>query len=164
MRNINEVVENCCRKLDAIGIRYGQITSVTINTRAKKRWGQCVQSGGRFTISISSMLMSEKVALIHLENTVIHEILHTCNGCFNHGETWKILADKVNRAYGYNVKRTTSPEEKGIDPAIFAVNIKHKFVCNGCGGIVVRQRESDFTKHYNWYTCAKCNGKFTKVF
>ena len=39
MRNIEEVVYNCCKKLDAIGIKYGKIVAVSVNTRAKKRWG-----------------------------------------------------------------------------------------------------------------------------
>ena len=164
MRNINEVMRNCCNKLDAIGIKYGKIVSVSINTRAKKRWGQCKMENGCYMISISSRLMSEDVALIHLENTMIHEILHTCNGCMNHGATWKNLAEKVNSAYGYNIKRTTSSAEKGIEPIQTIYNIKHKFVCKGCGAFVVRQRESDFTRHYNLYRCAKCRGCFEKIF
>ena len=164
MRNIHEVMANCLNKLDAIGIEYGRIVSVSINTRAKRRWGQCKQVNGRYEISISSRLMSEDVALIHLETTVIHEILHTCKGCMNHGMTWKNLAEKVNRAYGYNIKRTTSSEEKGIEEIPVVRKIKHKFVCMNCGQVITRQRESDFTRFYAFYSCGICKGKFEKVF
>lgn len=164
MVDINEVVYNCCKKLDAIGIQYGKITSVTINTRAKKRWGQCKKVGMCYEISISSMLIKDSVALVHLENTVIHEILHTCKGCMNHGATWKELASKVNRTYGYNIKRTNSFEEKGITPPTTNYAIKHKFVCKGCGQVIVRQRESDFTKRYNLYKCGRCKSDFEKIF
>ena len=164
MVDINEVFHNCCKKLDAIGIQYGKITKVTINTRAKKRWGQCKQIGMCYEISISSMLIQDGVALMQLENTVIHEILHTCKGCMNHGETWKRLASKVNNAYGYNIKRTTSAQEKGVKIEYVARTIKHKFVCTGCGQVITRQRESDFTKRYDRYRCGGCKGKFEKIF
>ena len=164
MRNIKVIVENCCHKLDAIGIEYGKITSVTINTRAKTRWGQCKLTNGCYSISISDRLMEESVDLIHLETTVIHEILHTCNGCMNHGREWKNLAEKVNCAYGYNIKRTTSCEEKGIDPTE-NITIKHKYVCDCCGQVVTRQRESDFTKRYQLYRCGICKkGHFERIF
>lgn len=165
MRNIKVIVENCCHKLDAIGIEYGEITSVTINTRAKQRWGQCKLTNGRYSISISNRLMEDNVELIHLETTVIHEILHTCKGCYNHGKEWKNLAEKVNRAYGYNIKRCTSSEEKGLEPIITEYTIKHKFVCKCCGQVVTRQRESDFTKQYQYYRCGLCKtGRFEKIF
>ena len=162
MRDINIVVRNCCKKLDAIGIQYGKIMSVTVNSRAKKRWGQCKRVNGYYEINISSRLMTEDVELVHLETTVIHEILHTCEGCMNHGQTWKNLADKVNRAYGYNIKRTTSAEEKGID-SVVERKIKYKFACTGCNGIVTRQRASDFTK-YPWrYRCSACGHGFKRI-
>lgn len=159
MRDINNVVKSCCEKLDVIGIKYGTIVSITINTRAKKRWGQCKKIGNCFAIQVSSRLISEDVELVHLETTVIHEILHTCKGCMNHGNEWKTLAEKVNRAYGYNIKRTTSNEEKGIEP----IPAKYKFVCKDCGCVVTRMRESDFVKHYYNYRCAKCHGDFKRI-
>lgn len=164
MRNIDSVFENCCNKLNAIGIEYGEITSVVINTRAKQRWGQCKLSNGGYIISISHRLIQDDVELIHLETTVIHEILHTCKGCMNHGKTWKGLAEKVNKSYGYNIKRTTSCEEKGIEPIPTNEIIKHKFVCKECGQIITRKRESDFTKRYQYYRCGICKGRFEKLF
>lgn len=49
-----------------------------------------------------------------LKNTIIHELLHTCKGCMKHTGEWKQLAEKVNRYYGYNIKRCDSADEKGI--------------------------------------------------
>ena len=160
MRDINKVVENCKRKLDAIGIEYGIIVSVTVNTRAQKRWGQCKKIGSYYMIDISSRLLSESVELIHLEDTIIHEILHTCRDCMDHGKEWKRLADKVNAAYGYNIKRTASMQEVGIEP----IHAKYKFVCNGCGQVINRMRESKFTRNPNAYKCGICGGKFERVF
>lgn len=164
MRDINLIVRSCCKKLDAIGIVYGNIVAVSVNTRAKSRWGQCKRINGCYEINISSRLMSEDVALVHLEDTVMHEILHTCEGCMNHGATWKNLADKVNRAYGYNIKRATSADEKGIvDPVQTVPVIRYKFACVGCGGIIQRERASKFTKYPERFRCGICNGRFQRI-
>ena len=164
MRDINLIVRSCCKKLDAIGIVYGNIVAVSVNTRAKSRWGQCKRINGCYEINISSRLMSEDVSLVHLEDTVMHEILHTCEGCMNHGATWKKLADKVNRAYGYNIKRATSADEKGIvEPVRNVPVIRYKFACVGCGGIIQRERASKFTKYPERFRCGICNGRFQRI-
>jgi predicted SprT family Zn-dependent metalloprotease len=112
-------------------------------------------------IEVSSVLVSESVELIHLEDTIIHEILHTCKGCMNHGKEWKALAEKVNRAYGYDIKRTASMQEIGID--VETIESKYRFVCEGCGQVIDRMRESKFTKYPHLYKCGKCGGKFKRV-
>ncbi len=39
MRNLHEYVNICKAELDSIGIKYGNIIDVKVNTRAKRRWG-----------------------------------------------------------------------------------------------------------------------------
>lgn len=166
MKDLQVIAKQCMRELDVLGIEYGEIVSFEVNKRAKKRWGQCkVVSRNKYSINISYRLLEDDAPMIALKNTVIHEILHTCNGCWNHGETWKNHADKVNRVYGYGIKRCSSAEEKGIkeikeDPK----KIKHRFVCKGCGQTVDRMRESKFTKYHTLYRCGRCGCKFDKVF
>ena len=105
-------------KIELIGVialEFGKIVNFEINYRAKSRWGQCQRKGSGYYINISDRLLQDDVPIKALKDTIIHEILHTCNGCMNHGTTWKNYADKVNKAYGYNIKRCTSAEEKGFD-------------------------------------------------
>ena len=45
MKNLNALVMDCKTELDNLDIEYGFIQSVTINTRAKKRWGMCTKEG-----------------------------------------------------------------------------------------------------------------------
>lgn len=178
MRDLQAVAKECLMELDEIGIEYGLITRFVVNTRAKKRWGQCKKAGARwdvvagvvrdtYEINISYVLLDERNPIEALKNTLIHEVLHTCKGCMNHGEAWKKLADKVNRAYGYGIKRCSSADEKGVEydnrdkqPR----KIKHQFKCEHCGQLINRQRESDFTKHYKSYKCGRCGGAFIKLF
>ncbi len=165
MKNLVEIYARCTNMLDDIGIEYGTIFNVTINTRAKRRWGLCHKiADGIFKIEISSRLMEDDIDMKQVEDTLIHELLHTCKGCMNHGAEWKKLADKVNRAYGYNIKRTASYAEVGISESERESFAKHKFTCCRCGKSILRQRESKFTKNWQRYHCGICGGSFKKDF
>lgn len=99
------------------GIEIGDIEEIKINSRAKSRWGRCSYNRLRdsYTIEISDRLVADNVDDMALANTLAHEMLHTAKGCMNHGVEWKRLADIMNAEYGYNIQRTTSAKEKGIE-------------------------------------------------
>ena len=157
-----EVTVECMRELDALGIQYGKVREVTINTRAKSRWGQCRKRNGLYYINISEHLVGNIEYKDALKNTLIHELLHTCPDCMNHREPWKAVADKVNKAYGYNIKRCSSAEEKGVEPV--EKNYQYMFRCTGCGQKVGRMRASNFTRNYKDYKCGCCGKKFERVY
>lgn len=161
---LNKVARECMAELDAIGIQYGNIQAFTINTRAKKRWGYCHYKNGKYTISISDRLLEDTVPVKCLKNTLLHEILHTCKNCMTHKGEWKSAANKVNAAYGYHIKRSTSAEEYGIQLETVQKQPKHLFKCDCCGQEIPRYRESDFTRNYTSYRCAKCNGNIVRVY
>lgn len=167
MRDLQKYAIECMEELDNIGIEYGNVIDITVNTRAKKRWGQCKALGnGNFSINISAFLLDESTDVEGLKNTIIHELLHTCKGCLNHGTEWKRLASIVNRAYGYNIKRTSSAEEKGctcVPDNTKVRSIKHKLVCNKCGHVFIRYRDSKFTRMPGNFLCG-CGGTITKIF
>lgn len=90
-----------------------------------------------------------------------------------HTGEWKQLAEKVNRYYGYNIKRCDSADEKGISEEqkekiqterAAARKVKYIFKCTCCGQKVERCRESKFTKYPELYRCAVCHGKFERIF
>lgn len=114
MRDLYKVFVDCKNKLDALDIPYGKVAEITINRRAKKRWGQCRLIDGKYYINISEVLLREENSIRGLEETIIHELIHTCEGCMNHGPVWKAYVETVNKAFGYNIKRTNSPYDKGI--------------------------------------------------
>jgi len=115
MRDLEAIAYECMEKLDALEIPYGNVTEISVNTRAKSRWGQCRHKpDGTHTININVELLDESNDIRGLENTIIHELLHTCPGCNNHGPIWKTYAEKVRAAYGYDIKRCSDAAEKGI--------------------------------------------------
>lgn len=162
MRDLIDFTIQCMNELDRIGIPYGNVIDVTINTRAKKRWGQCRKVPGGFTININVVLLDEKNDVEGLKNTIFHELLHTCPDCWNHGTKWKAYAAMVRRELGYNIQRTSSAEEKGVikEPEVERTP-KYQIVCNGCGNIWERYKMSKTIKQISRCRCDSCNGRLS---
>lgn len=171
MRDLQQYANECKKELAALKIPFTSSAEFTINTRAASRWGQTRKTPDGYKINISAVLLDERNAAEGLKNTIIHELLHTCAGCMNHGAKWKEYAARVKAAYGYNIKRTSNEEEKGIAAECVAEYNRQKkdtppryvFRCKGCGAIVTRQKASDFVQHPELYRCGICKGKFDRI-
>lgn len=176
-KRLDEMFNECIDEMDAIDIPYGKITEVTVNYRAKSRWGQCQRrydNGIIYKININADLCHREASERGLKETIIHEILHTCPDCMCHTGEWKRLADLVNDCYGYNVKRCNSSEDKGMSefykqhdrqgrpekPVVW----KYEIRCKSCGKIVGRkQKACKVTKYPQMYQCGFCRGKLEVI-
>ncbi len=159
MKDFKRLIAECQAELSAEGINIGTVREWKINNRARSRWGQCrLETDGTYSIQISeSLLTDDRISEKACKETIIHELLHTCKGCMKHQGRWKAYATIMNAKYGYNIKRVTSGNDKGVDnynPARRA--IKYVFTCGGCGATIYRKRESKFTKYYRYYGCTRC--------
>lgn len=163
MRDLNYYAAECMRELDLLKIKYSKDVSFKINTRAVTRLGVCKKTGSNYVIEISSSLLDERTDLKNgLKNTIMHELLHTCRGCMKHTGKWKELAARVNCAYGYNIQRTATPEEKLI-PSELAAEPKYVVKCESCGCEFARHRMSAIVKSPGRYRCGKCGGGLKRV-
>lgn len=159
MRNLNEYARKAMSMLDSIGVPYSVVDSFKVNNRAKSRWGSCAKQYGRYTIDINGELLNERNSEDGLINTLIHELIHTCPNCMNHGTEWKKWATLVYVMLGYDVKRCSSAEEKGvIEHTVTPVNYKYFFHCANCGMVFKNERECKFVRNYTHYRCS-CGGK-----
>lgn len=150
-----EVVECTC------GITTGTIVNVTLNYRAKNRFGQCKRNvDGTYELNFNHLIFDDKANDNAVMETIIHEILHTCKGCMNHGKEWKRLANIVKEKTGYEITRCGSYSDFGIDSPIKERKKNYVFKCEKCGQKIVRQRMSDFVKRYDKYRCGICGGNF----
>lgn len=167
MKDLYEIFGECLDEIESMGIEVGTIKGCSINTRAKTRWGQCKKRMGNYgceyEIEISSRLLEDEVPVQSLKNTLIHELLHTCEGCMNHGTMWKKYADIMNKQYGYNITRVNSAENLGVPIEIGAMKYKYIITCKCCGQTIRRQKMSRFVQHPNRWTCGKCNTSDWKV-
>lgn len=162
MRDLQRIAQECINELDQINIPYGNVEKFVSNQRFSRTWGRCQKTSGGFLIQISEKLLQDHVPMEALKQTILHEMIHTCPGCFNHQREWKRMAALVNNTYGYNIKTYSDAEELGMSPVVRKV--KHRFVCTGCGLVIERQKESKFTKNYKKYYCSRCKGRFQKEF
>ena len=166
MKNLDLFFERAMIDVEEAGIVPGNIVKVEINTRAKSRWGQAKYekysydwNKCKYSINISSVLLDEHTPDYGLEETLIHEILHTCENCMDHKKTWNKYVDIMNKKYGYHIKRTDSPEDKGIDSKsefYLKSAYKYRLTCKQCGKVYYRNR-LDYDVKY--YSCNKCKGK-----
>lgn len=142
---------------------------VEVNGRLTRTWGQCWHQYSfgvvNHRITLNPILLEDKTDDDALMNTLLHEYLHTCPKCNNHGALWKRYADMINRKYHYNIKRCTSSEEKGFD--VEKMDYKYIVVCPKCNsksGFKRRSRVVDTAERHGNLIC-KCGyrGKDFKV-
>ena len=175
MRNLEQEYRHCIEMMDEINMDYGNITGISVNNRIKRRWGQCkhvfagIGADGKrkynHSIDISSILLDDNTPVEALRNTIIHEILHTCPGCNNHGVGWKRRADQVNKKFGYNIKSRSSAEDKMVPDSVMEEYKKPKYIlrCKKCGYEVGMYRMSKFVKHPSWFAHSNCGGDFERI-
>ena len=88
-----------------------------------------------------------------IKNTLLHELIHTIDGCFNHGSNFKKQAEIVNKLYGYNVQRGNSYQEFKNQ-----LNFKYEVCCTNCGAKNRYFKKTNVVKHPSLYHCS-CGGK-----
>ena len=133
MKNVYKVYNDCMRICLDLNIPVADFDCIDIkvNTRSNKRWGKCSIHNGEYTIEIAEKLLKDDVSEEATFNTMIHELLHTCPECMNHGKQWKHWADIINTNTVYTIKTTTSYAEKNIEPPTPKIP-KYTITCRDC--------------------------------
>ena len=134
------------------------VPQVRINTRAKRRLGCCYYQDGVYAVEVSAALLEQPE---RLRQTLVHELLHTCPGCRNHGKRWKSHAAQVNEAFGYSIERTVQLEDDESGP-LRKETVKYVLDCQSCGIRISRTRMSKAVKSPWQYRC-KCGGKLKRI-
>ncbi|MGN0704647.1 MAG: SprT-like domain-containing protein [Lentihominibacter sp.] len=160
IEKLNEVLKEVIQEARnlKIPVPFTISEQIKVNPRPKKRFGCCRKKGDRFVIEISEFIL--KCADDKIRGVIAHEVLHTCEGCYEHGSLWKKYASQMNSAYGYNIKRTSSFEEMGIqhDTSEDTSRIKYIIKCEKCGREYPRQRYTCVMQKIKAYRCS-CGGR-----
>ena len=154
--------------LHSLNIEYGTITAVTLNYKHPNWWGRCTRkrvtsTEFSYSIEINVELLANNVKWESLMNTVIHEYLHCHEDRFKHTGEWKRCAELINQKYPcYNIKRTLTSKEQGVDRVALKV-YKYAVKCDQCGNIGYHKRMSkalkfiiEHPKNNKVYCCTKC--------
>lgn len=155
----NELVVECKQMLEDIKIIIPQNITFNTNSRYTRRLGNCRRfiATNNFEISIAThVVIGDDVDYTTTKNTLLHEMLHTLDGCFNHGKTWKYYASLVKKNYGFDISRTGEITKKHQDVLNMGKVIK-TLKCESCGKEFSFPETSKYIKKYNDFTC-KCGG------
>lgn len=159
MKNLQRLAQECLREADAIGIKYGHIVEIKVNTRAVGWLGITRRKADGYHIEISDMLLPDWANDVDIKSTIMHEILHTVHGCMNHGPKWKQLAEYTMRFYPYDISVKGSLEDYYTDAEIYEImdkKSKYIFYCRKCGKMIYKNRMCDFVRHPQLYKHDNC--------
>ena len=131
-------------KLEELGLPLSReiAPQPVVNTRAKRRLGCCIRREGRFTIQVSQSILGDPQLL---RATLVHELLHTCYGCQNHGKRWKAYAQTAGEALGLSITRTVKAE--GESQPLRREEMKYFLRCEQCGAVIGRYRMCKLVKY-----------------
>lgn len=157
MRDLMIYANKAMKDLDSLGIEYAKGIKWKVNSRAQKRWGRCTKKvDGSYIIEINSVLLDERNPTDGLMETIYHELCHSIPNGMTHKGDWLEAVTKINRALGTNIKRTNSSADKKINETVRAEYFKYHFQCKNCGKIIHKNRQSEFTRHPQFYGCVSC--------
>ena len=164
VKNITQKSENPTilnKKQKSIGINTGFIGQVRLNPNLRSAWGLCEKTNipKRFNLAFSERLLQASEKGVY--TVILHELLHTCKDCFRHTGQWKFYANEVSNRLGYNITRTSSSKDLGVDFSSIPEGM-FACVCNGCGSLVTRKTLKGIISLEKNYCCG-CGGSFERV-
>ena len=137
MKDLNKLYLECVEEMKRINMDISnRIVGIKVNSRLSRSLGRCRLNrySGSYSIEINPCMLADSVEVKTTKNTIIHELIHTCPGCMNHGYEWKWRGDRVNRMLGYNIKRES--EVEGLEAngvKLKKEEYKYALECMKCG-------------------------------
>ena len=176
MRDLNKYVDICKKELDSIGIQYRNPDKWIVSGKLTKSLGYSeiyydgISNKTKGIISkipkivISKRILNDKYPEKYLKETIIHELIHTCDGCTDHGSGFKRIARIINKELGYNIKRCASPDEAKIYHEMYKPKErKYSIECPKCGSRWNYKIKCNTYKHPERYRCSRCKATLRQI-
>ena len=117
--------------------------NIRISKRAFRFLGRCTKNWLKdsYFITVSKPLLNtNNIKLI--KETLIHELIHTCKNCFNHGNNFKYFMYAVNNRTDYNITIGSNNKEyaEQVNKIKISRKPKYKITCVKCGTVTYRNR------------------------
>ena len=167
MKNLIAIYNKCVLEMIDINMDISdKIVSVKCNHRLTAALGRCKRNSrtGIYEIEISPVMLADNVDDRVTKDTIIHELIHTCPGCMNHGYEWKRRAEIVNRKLGYNISRLAKTSElvsHGVE--VKRREYKYALKCPKCGAEWKYKKWCDALENPGRYQCGKCKEKLYTI-
>lgn len=165
---INKALDNAYTLLESIipDFKKPVFTEITIG-RSRTNWATIgKEKYGKWKLRVSNLfeqIPNEDVAIHRLNETIIHEVIHTLPNCFNHGSEFKRMANKFNRNYpSYNIKRCSESMETYGIVIDTESPYRYKLTCS-CGKEFFYKRRRWWFDSLTSVKCTKCGGKDFKL-
>jgi predicted SprT family Zn-dependent metalloprotease len=161
---LKTMVDDCANKINSIQsglIDMSKITDIKFNSRIIRALGRCRRINKKtYILEFSSTYFnSEHITVEEKLHTVYHELIHTIDGCFNHGDNFKRVGRMIERSTGIKGvgERVNTSSSKEYKQATY----KYKISCNGCNTVSFGNRSMGKTinGYSKNYFCKKC-GEF----
>ena len=152
----NEILSECVAsyvKKNITEYRFGNATG---------KWASVRRTYGGFSIYTSTIfekIKDEQVAEDRLVGAMIHELIHTQDGCMDHKAGFKRLAACVNAKYpNYRIQRCNSVEDVGLKFSEIKA-VKYLAMCQKCSHEWSYQRRPKWWDRINRVSCPYCKTK-----
>ena len=166
MAMFKEDYAECKEQLAKLGYELQDNIPLVFNNRASRRFGQCSVTRNNYTgnTRVTKIELSTKTFAYRtkeeIKNTVMHECIHAIPQCHYEGHkgNWLRIANEVNRAYGYKIKRCSDITD--MEAYAEAVKQRTNYVvkCEKCGHEWHYQKMSKCVQHPERYTHTGCGG------
>lgn len=164
IKNFEKQFAECYTELSSLGYTR-ELTSKKYQLHfidTLKTLGRCKNCGSnRYTIYLNKAFADiEKEQ--NIKNTIMHELIHSLDGCMRHTGRWREIADIVNARLGYNINRTSSHEDYDkYYTAKKSNSAKYEIKCTKCGCSTKYQRNTKTVQriiaHEGRYSCGVCH-------
>lgn len=142
-------------KLRELNVPIASDENISFNLDDKlKTNGLCTEDEpGKYTISIRTAYVKGKnIDLPILQGLMYHELIHTCEGCFDHKKKFCDYAKKVYKETGINPNKF-EPIDSYRHPDL---PIKVKCECENCGRTLICRTDRDLrTTKIEWFIDAR---------
>lgn len=165
MTMFKEDLEKAKQQLIDLGYDISQNKyDLTFNLNGYKTVGRCKRfSNTYFLISINEKYINV-LDRSSIQNTIMHELIHSLKGCMNHGTQWQMIAQRVNYKYNYHISRLTSKEDHSIIKSFKVENncFKYKVICSHCNNEIFYHKANKLitllknNTYKKTFRCGKC--------
>ena len=140
------------------GIKVGKISRVLFSDKSFGKFGSCrMLMNGSFVIEITDLGLHGDV-----KSTIVHELIHTVEGCYNHGPKFQEIARFLSSAYNIKLGTRASKNEMALSEEYRIAKAKYVIRCKKCGQIITRQRATRLVRLPMTYRCG-CGGDLMRI-
>lgn len=142
------------------GINVGRICNVKFN-KSTHNFGTCLRvMKGVYEITITDLGLHGDVI-----STIVHELIHTVDGCYDHGSKFQSIAKELSRVYNIDLGTRASKKEMDMTREYRISKARYVIKCSNpsCPCLVLRDRAVGVVKHPELYSCGTCGSKLIRV-